>query len=235
MIKKNSKEQEFKNFEDLSQEWWNPKGKFKILHQILPLRIRYILDNIDNNNISNLTILDLGCGGGLTCEPLARLGANLTGIDFVQKNIKVAKDHSINSNLNINYVNADLEKIKFKKKYDVVLLLEVIEHLDNWPSLIKKIKKILNPKGTLIISSINKTYLSKIFAIDVAENLLRWVPKNTHSYEKFVNPKNLKKILIKNKLLFTNIMGMNYNPIIREWKLNKEFYPINYFCTAKNN
>ena len=99
MNKNNSKNHEFDNFTDLALEWWDPNGKFKILHQILPLRMEYILKNIDTNNIKNFNILDLGCGGGLTCEPLARLGANVTGIDFIKKNIEVAKKHSLNSNL----------------------------------------------------------------------------------------------------------------------------------------
>ena len=233
MNKNNLKTQEFDNFTNLALEWWDPDGKFKILHQILPLRMEYILKNIDKDNISNLNILDLGCGGGLTCEPLARLGANVTGIDFIKKNIEVAKKHSFSSNLNIKYINKDLEKIEFQNKYDVVLLLEVIEHLNDWQSLIKKIKKILNPKGKLIISTINKTLLSKIFAIKIAENLLKWVPKNTHNYNNLIKPNVLKKTLAKNDLVFSNIMGMNYHPILREWKLNKSIHPINYFCTAE--
>ena len=235
MKKNNSKNHEFKHFTDLTQEWWNPNGKFKILHQILPLRIEYILANIDRDNVKHLNILDLGCGGGLTCEPLARLGANVTGIDFIKKNIQVAKKHSLNSNLNINYINKDLNEIELKNKYDVILLLEVIEHINDWQSLIKKIKKILKPKGKLIISTINKTFLSKIFAIQVAENILKWVPKNTHNYEKLIKPEELKKTLAKNDLLFLNIMGMNYHPIFREWKLSKDIYSINYFCTAEKN
>jgi 2-polyprenyl-6-hydroxyphenyl methylase/3-demethylubiquinone-9 3-methyltransferase len=235
MIKKNSKNHEYDNFTELSHEWWKPEGKFKILHQILPIRIEYILNNINRDNIKNLNILDLGCGGGLTCEPLARLGAKVTGIDFIKNNIDVAKKHAMTSNLNITYIKNDLNKIELKDKYDVVLLLEVIEHLDDWQLLIKKIKKILKPKAKLIISTINKTKYSKIFAIDIAENILGWVPKNTHNYQKLVDPKKLKIILIKNQLLFLNITGMNFNPILREWKLNKDFYPINYFCTAQNN
>ena len=235
MDKKYLKNQEFKNFSNLALDWWNPNGKFKILHQILPLRIEYILQNVKKDNLENLNILDLGCGGGLTCEPLARLGAKVTGIDFIPKNIEIAKKHSLISKLNIGYINSDLEDISFKEKYDVVLLLEVIEHLDGWKSLIKKIYKTLKPKGRLIISTINQNLLSKIFAIEVAENILNWVPKNTHNYKKFIDPKILKKTLIENNFMFQNIMGMNYNPILREWKLSKNYYPINYFCTVQKN
>ena len=233
MKKKNSKIQEFNNFTNLSEEWWKPNGKFRILHQILPLRIQYILNNIGKDNIKNFRILDMGCGGGLTCEPLAKLGANVTGIDFIKENIEIAKKHSFKSKLHINYLNQDLDQISLKNKYDVVLILEVIEHMEDWKLLIKKIKNILTPKGKLIISTINKTYLSKIFAILIAENLLKWVPKNTHNYDKLIKHEDLIKELNKNDLKFKNITGMNYHPISREWKLSKDKYSINYFCTAE--
>ena len=235
MNKKQSKNHEYENFSDLATEWWDQNGKFKLLHRILPLRIEYILKNINKKEINKQNILDLGCGGGLTCEPLAKLGATVTGVDFIKKNIEIAKKHSAYSNLKIKYINDDLNKIIFKEKYDLILLLEVIEHLDNWESLIKKISKIIKPNGKLIISTINKTYLSKIFAIEIAENLLNWVPKNTHNYDKLIDPQVLKKTLIKNNLSFLNIVGMNYNPIFREWRLNKKYYPMNYFCTAQKN
>ena len=135
MIKKISKTNEFENFSKLSQEWWNPEGKFKVIHRILPLRINYILNNIDQTKIKNFDILDLGCGGGLTCEPLSRVGAKVTGIDFIKKNIEIAKNHAKKENLNIQYLHQDLHKIKLKKKYDVILLLEVLEHLDFWENI----------------------------------------------------------------------------------------------------
>ena len=175
MIKKTSKIQEYKNFEKIATEWWKPKGKFKILHEILPTRIEYIKSNLKNKNIEKLEILDLGCGGGLTCEPLARLKAKVTGIDFVKENIEVAKNHAKLSNLKINYITQDLDKLNIKNKYDVILILEVIEHLDDWGKLILNIKKNLKPKGKIIISTINKNYLSKIFAIYVAENILKCI------------------------------------------------------------
>lgn len=235
MNKNELKNKEFNQFSKLAPEWWNPDGKFKILHEILPLRMEYILSNINKDSLKSLDILDLGCGGGLTCEPLARLGANVTGIDFVKQNIQIAKQHSLNNNLNINYINQDLDKIKFEYKYDVVLLLEVIEHLDNWQSLITKVSKILKPKGRLIISTINKNILSKIFAIKFAENVLNWVPKNTHEYDKLIKPEILKQTILKNNMLFLKITGLNYNPIIRKWKLSNKRYNINYFCTAEKN
>ena len=234
-MKKISKNQEFSNFDKLAAEWWNPRGKFKILHEILPIRMDYILKNIDIKINNSFEILDLGCGGGLTCEPLSRLGAKVTGIDFVPKNIEIAKNHANISALEIEYFSKDLNKIEFKKKYDLVLLLEVIEHLDDWEHLIMKIRKILKPKGKLIISTINKTKLSKIFAIYMAENILKWVPKNTHNYEKLIDLEYLKKILKDNNFKITNISGMNYNPLFKQWKLSKDFHPMNYFCTSEIN
>lgn len=235
MIKKTSKIQEYKKFKKIALEWWKPKGKFKILHEILPIRIEYIKSNIKKKSIENLDILDLGCGGGLTCEPLAKLKAKVTGVDFIKENIEVAKNHAKLSNLEINYMIQDLDKINIKTKYDVILILEVIEHLDDWEKLILNIKKNLKPKGKIIISTINKNYLSKIFAIYVAENILKWIPKNTHDYQKLVNPKNLKEFLMKNGFAIENVTGMNFNPLANKWKLSKKNFSINYFCTATLN
>ena len=233
MNKKKSKKQEYNNFSSIAEEWWKPDGKFKILHKILPIRIEYILNKIDNNKIKNLEILDLGCGGGLTCEPLARLGASVTGVDFVEENIKVAKNHAIQSSLNIKYFHNDIESIAIKKKYDLILILEVLEHLDNWELLIKRIKKNLKPRGKIVFSTINKTQLAKITSIFIAEYILNWIPKNTHDYNKLIKPKDLIQVLKKNNFKINNIEGMNFNPLTHEWNLSKNFYPINYFCTAE--
>ena len=233
MSKNTSKKQEFDHFSKLATEWWKKDGEFKILHQIMPLRIQYILDNI--KKIENLDILDLGCGGGLSCEPLSRLKANVTGIDFIKENINIAKKHALKSNLDIEYIHADLEALNIKKKYDLILMLEVIEHIDSWEQLISQIKKNLKPKGSIIFSSINKTQLSKFFAIYVAENLLNWIPKNTHNFNKLVSPKKLEKILIQNNFIIKNITGMNFNPFTKQWTLIRNVYPINYFCTATIN
>jgi 2-polyprenyl-6-hydroxyphenyl methylase / 3-demethylubiquinone-9 3-methyltransferase len=235
MNKKNSKSSEFKNFSDLALEWWNPNGKFKILHEILPLRMDYILKNTNKKNVINLDILDLGCGGGLTSEPLARLGAKVTGIDFIEKNITVAKNHAKLSKLKINYIHSNITKILIKKKFDVILVLEVLEHLRDWENLIYKLKMNLKPNGRLILSTINQTLLAKFFGIYVAEKVLKWVPDKTHHYKYLIKPEKLKSVLNYNQFKVLNIQGMNYNPVLRQWKLNKNFFPINYFCTAKLN
>ena len=231
MMNIKSKNEEFAFFNQLSDEWWNENGKFKILHQIKSHRMHYILDQINNRNIRNLKILDVGCGGGIICEPLARLGAKVTGIDFAPNNIIAAKMHSKKNKLKINYINKDIEKSKLDEKFDIILMFEVLEHLDNWKKTIKNIKKNLNKNGLIIISTINRNLLSKLFAINIAENILNWIPKGTHDYNKLIKPEELKRILLKEKFNFNNIKGLVFNPINREWKLSKN-YMINYFCTA---
>ena len=231
MMNIKSKNEEFAFFNQLSDEWWNENGKFKILHQIKSHRMSYILDQINNRNIRNLKILDVGCGGGIICEPLAKLGARVTGIDFAPNNIIAAKIHSKKNKLKINYINKDIEKSKLDEKFDIILMFEVLEHLDNWKKTIKNIKKNLNKNGLIIISTINRNLLSKLFAINIAENILNWIPKGTHDYNKLIKPEELKKILLKEKFNFNNIKGLVFNPLNREWKLSKN-YMINYFCTA---
>jgi len=231
MMNIKSKKEEFSLFNQLSDEWWNENGKFKILHQIKSHRMSYILEQIKNRDIKNLKILDVGCGGGIICEPLARLGAKVTGVDFAPNNIRAAKLHSKRSNLKINYIYKDIEKSKLDEKFDIILMFEVLEHLDNWKKTIKNIKKNLNKNGIIIFSTINRNLLSKLFAIDIAENILNWIPKGTHDYNKLIKPEELKKILIKENFHFNNVKGLVFDPLKREWKLSNN-YMINYFCSA---
>jgi len=231
MMNIKSKNEEFTLFNQLSDEWWNENGKFKILHQIKRHRMTYILDQIGNRDIKNLKILDVGCGGGIICEPLARLGAKVTGIDFAPNNIRAAKIHSKKNKLKIKYIHKDVEKSKLYEKFDVILMFEVLEHLDDWKKTIKKIKKNLNTNGLIIISTINRNSLSKLFAIRIAENILKWIPKGTHDYYKLIKPEELKKTLTQENFHFKNIKGLVFDPLSGEWKLSKN-YMINYFCTA---
>ena len=231
MMNIKSKNQEFALFNQLSDEWWNEDGKFKILHQIKSHRMTYILEQTNDRNIKNLKILDVGCGGGIICEPLARLGAKVTGIDFSPNNIKAAKIHSKKNKLEINYIHKDIETSKLEEKFDIILMFEVLEHLDNWKKTIKNIKKNLNKNGIIVISTINRNLFSKLFAINIAENILNWIPKGTHDYNKLIKPEELKKTLSKENFHFNNIKGLVFDPLNREWKLSKN-YMINYFCTA---
>ncbi len=221
---------EYELFNKLSKEWWDENGKFKVLHQIRPIRIKYILDQLNNNNLKNMDILDLGCGGGLVCESLSRLGAKVTGIDFAEKNIEVAKIHAVKNNLNINYIHADIENLDLKKKFDLIIMFEVLEHLNNWKNLLIDIKKYLKKNGLIIISTINRNLISKYSAIYIAENILGWIPKGTHSYEKFIKPEEIEYFMKDNKLFLNDMKGLVYNPTSLDWRLSKNTM-INYFCT----
>ena len=241
MIKKTSKTSEFNHFKSLADEWWNPNGKYKILHTLTPIRINYIKNKLFNKNqlikyskksFSNFNILDLGCGGGLVCEPLARLGVNITGIDFVKQNIISAKKHAKKLNLDIKYFHQNLNNLKLKKQYDAVLILEVLEHIEDWKKIIIKARKLLKPRGKIIISTINRNFFSKLFAIFIAENILNWVPKKTHTYSKLIKPEELKPFLNKNKINVTDVTGLIFNPLSGQWMLDKNNCLINYFCTA---
>ena len=216
-------------FKSLSEEWWNENGKFKILHKIRPIRVKYILDQMNKKKLKNLDILDLGCGGGLVSESLSRLGANVTGIDFVKNNIEVAKQHSNKKKLKINYKYANIETLKIKKKYDLIIMYEILEHLDNWEYFLLNISENLKNKGILVISTINRNILSKFATIYLAENVLRWIPKGTHTYEKYIKPQEITNCLESKNFILKNLKGLVYNPIDMDWKLSNNT-TINYFC-----
>ena len=217
-------------FKSLSEEWWNENGKFKILHKIRPIRLKYILDQMNKKKLKNLDILDVGCGGGLVSESLSRLGANVTGIDFVKNNIRVAKQHSNKKKLKINYKYANIETLKIKKKYDLIIMYEILEHLDNWEYFLLNISKNLKSKGILVISTINRNILSKFATIYLAENVLRWIPRGTHTYEKYIKPQEITNCLESKNFILKSLKGLVYNPIDMDWKLSNNTN-INYFCT----
>ena len=200
--------QEIEKFSKIADEWWNPQGKYRPLHKFNPARIQYIKENIIehfkvNNKSSpckNLDILDIGCGGGLLCEPLSRLGANVTGIDASKKNINVAKIHSKKNKLKINYICSSPENLILKKKFDVILNMEVVEHVDDVNFFIKKSSEFLKKGGLMFVATLNKTLKSYIFGIIGAEYILRWLPIGTHDWDKFIEPSKLIKILENNSL-----------------------------------
>jgi len=233
---------EYSKFNSIASQWWDENGNFSILHKINHIRIRYIIDQIEKTKkkdilnkkyFKQIEIIDIGCGGGLVCEPLARLGAKVSGLDFVKKNIQIAKQHALRENLNINYFLSNIDNLKLKKKYDVILLLEVIEHLNYWEETIQKTNHYLKPGGIIIISSINRNILSAITALFFAERIFKWIPKGTHNYNKLVKPEELMNILKKNKFNVSDLTGMIFNPLKRNWSLSKKNTRINYFCTAQ--
>ena len=221
---------EIEKFSQIAEEWWSPNGKFKPLHRFNPIRIKYIKDNIIKDfkinhsklPLKGLDILDIGCGGGLLSEPMARLGANVIGIDASKKNISVAKIHLKKSNLNIRYYNSSPEKFKTKKKFDIILNMEIVEHVDDVSVFINHTSKFLKKSGIMFIATLNQTLKSYLFAIIGAEYILRWLPVGTHEWDKFVKPENLINICKKNSLILKKIDGIKFNPVLDQWKISKD-------------
>ena len=233
---------EIDKFSKMADEWWDPEGKFKPLHKFNPTRIKYIKENIIKNfklknkfkPLSGINILDIGCGGGLLSEPMSRMGANVTGIDASQKNIKIAKLHSKKNKLKINYLCSSPEKLKIKKKFDVILNMEIVEHVEDIDFFLKSCSKLLKKNGLMFVATINKTLKSYIFAIVGAEYVLRWLPIGTHEWEKFVKPEDLKKILMKYDLSINKLEGMNFNIIKDEWSISRDL-SVNYIAKFIKN
>ena len=233
---------EIEKFSAIAAEWWNPNGKFKPLHKFNPIRIKYIKDNIINNFKLNLTnkplkkinILDIGCGGGLLSEPMSRLGASVTGIDASKKNIEIAKLHSKTNKLKINYMCASPETLKTKIKFDVILNMEIIEHVKDIDLFIKESSNLLKKNGLMFIATLNKTLKSYLFAIVGAEYILNWLPIGTHDWNKFVKPENIIKICKKNNLHIKKIDGMKINLLNNQWSLSKD-NSVNYIAKFKKN
>ena len=193
---------EIEKFSKFADEWWNIHGKFKPLHKFNPVRIKYIKEKVvDHYNLKsklqplkNIELLDIGCGGGLLSEPMCRLGAKVTAIDASQKNIDVAIYHSKKNNLKINYLCSSPEKVNLKKKFDVILNMEIIEHVDDLNFFLNKSSFLLKKNGLMFVATLNKTLKSYFFAIIGAEYILRWLPIGTHNWNKFVPPDELIKI-----------------------------------------
>ena len=233
---------EIEKFSKMAAEWWDPSGKFKPLHKFNPIRIRYIKENIINSfklkskkkPLDKINILDIGCGGGLLSEPMTRLGANVTGIDASSKNINIAKLHAKKNKLKINYLCSSPEKLKIQKKFDVILNMEIVEHVEDIELFLKSSSNLLKKNGLMFIATINKTLKSYIFAIVGAEYILRWLPIGTHEWEKFVKPEDLKKILYKNNLSLSKLDGMNFDIIKDQWKISNDL-SVNYIAKFLKN
>ena len=233
---------EIEKFSNMAAEWWDPEGKFKPLHKFNPIRIKYIKENIVKEfqlknkkyPLSGINVLDIGCGGGLLSEPMCRLGANVTAIDASNKNIAIANLHAKKDNLKINYICSSPEKLKTTKKFDVILNMEIVEHVEDVDFFLKSCANLLKKNGLMFVATINKTLKSYIFAIVGAEYVLRWLPIGTHEWEKFVKPEELKSILIKNNLNLKKIDGMNFNILKDEWNVSKDL-SVNYIAEFKKN
>ncbi len=226
---------EIEKFSKIAEEWWDPEGKFKPLHKFNPIRISYIKNNIiqsfklknKNKPLEKVKILDIGCGGGLLCEPMSRLGADVIGIDASDKNINVAKLHAKKNNLDIEYLCATPETFKTDMKFDVILNMEIVEHVENVDFFLKSSSELLKKNGLMFVATLNKTLKSYLFAIIGAEYILNWLPIGTHEWEKFVKPEDLTNILNKYKLNLESLDGMKYNLFKDEWAVSKD-KSINY-------
>tara|TARA_Y100001980_G_C14479510_1_gene258252 strand:+ start:166 stop:894 length:729 start_codon:yes stop_codon:yes gene_type:complete len=231
---------EIDKFSKLATEWWDPNGKFKPLHKFNPIRLNYIKESIkekfekkkEPTVLKNFKILDIGCGGGLLCEPLSKLGARVVGIDASEKNIKIAKTHAKKNNLKIDYYCASPENFISKKKFDVVLNMEIVEHVEDVNLFLKESSKFLKKDGIMFVATLNKTLKSYIFAILGAEYFLRWLPIGTHDWNMFIEPNKLEEICEKNSLILDELHGVKYNFFSGNWNLSSDDN-VNYIARFK--
>lgn len=233
---------EIAKFTAMAEEWWSPTGKFKPLHKFNPVRLGYIREHLlahfgrDGTAMrpfDGLTILDVGCGGGLLCEPLARLGATVTGVDAAERNIAIARLHAENSGLDIDYRATTSETLAAAgEKYDMVLNMEVVEHVDNVPLYMKSCADLVKPGGLALTATLNRTARAYALAIVGAERVLRWLPKGTHDWNKFLTPDEIKTLLTRNGLRVTGETGVVFHPLADEWRRSRDM-GVNYMVMAE--
>ena len=237
MKKDTINKKEIDKFSKLADEWWDPEGKFKPLHNFNPVRLKYIKDTITKKfgnkseklPLKNIKILDIGCGGGLLSEPLSRLGAKVTGIDASDRNIKIAKMHLKKSKLDIDYYCSSPDKFVAKEKFDVVLNMEIVEHVENVDFFLLKSSELLKKDGLMFIATLNKTLKSYVFAIIGAEYILKWLPIGTHDWNKFLKPDDLINICKNNSLNLNNLIGVKFDILKNEWIVSND-KSINYLA-----
>ena len=237
MKKDTINKKEIDKFSKLADEWWDPEGKFKPLHNFNPVRLKYIKDTIvkkfGNKSkilpLKDIKILDIGCGGGLLSEPLSRLGATVTGIDASDRNIKIAKMHLEKSKLDIDYYCSSPDKFIAKEKFDVVLNMEIVEHVDNVDFFLFKSSELLKKNGLMFIATLNKTLKSYVFAIIGAEYILKWLPIGTHDWNKFLKPGDLINICKNNSLSLNNLIGVKFDILKNEWIVSEDS-SVNYLA-----
>ena len=232
---------EIAKFSKLSEEWWNPSGKMAPLHKINPMRLAYIRDaaarkferNVKSLNcLSGLRVLDIGCGAGLLCEPLSRLGAQMIGVDPSASNIAAAKLHAEKGHLSIDYRCTTVEEMDLRERFDIVLAMEVVEHVSDVGLFLSRCAAMLKPGGMMVVSTINRNWKSFALAIVGAEYILRWLPRGTHQWEKFVTPDELAKYLLDNRLVITGETGVVYSPFLDRWSLSSDM-DVNYMVIAE--
>lgn len=235
--------EEVARFTAMADAWWDPTGKFRPLHQLNPARIQFIKDNVcrhfalDANAdlpFKGLDVLDVGCGGGLLSEPMARLGANMTSIDAGEKNVEIAKIHAAQTGLDIDYRNVLPEDLAREgKRFDVVLNMEVIEHVSDPELFMAASSSVLKENGVMVLSTMNRNIKSLLLGKVAAEYLLRWLPVGTHDWKKFMKPSELVRLVRPYGLEFTDLQGMVYNPFKDVWSLSKTDLDVNYLAFAE--
>ena len=234
---------EIEKFSKMASEVWNKNGKYKPLHLFNPARIEFIKDklisyfDLNSNSqkpLKKLKILDIGCGGGLLCEPLNKLGATITGIDASKNNIEVAKLHSKEMNLDIKYIHCSPENLNLQNEYNVVLAMEVVEHLLDINIFMQNCSKLIKKNGIMFVATLNKNLKSYIFGIVGAEYILRWLPIGTHDWDKFLTPQNLESIVCNNNFLADETVGMKFNLLSSKWSVSDDT-SVNYISTFFKN
>jgi len=230
---------EIEHFSKDAPRWWDENGPFRPLHRLNPVRLRYIREQIerhyglDSHNLATfkgLSVLDIGCGGGLVCEPMARLGAAVTGMDADAQAVEVARQHAKQGGLRIDYKTGSTENLE--KTFDVVLALEIVEHVNDGDQFVNNCVDLCKPGGIIIFSTLNRTAKSFALGIVAAEYLLRWVPQGTHQWKKFVRPSELARAIRNAGAKESNIRGLNFNPLKNEFELSDQT-SVNYFMTAE--
>ncbi|MFC5759195.1 bifunctional 2-polyprenyl-6-hydroxyphenol methylase/3-demethylubiquinol 3-O-methyltransferase UbiG [Rhizobium sp. GCM10022189] len=233
---------EVDRFSAMAAEWWSPTGKFKPLHKFNPVRLAYIRDKAAEHFSRNarsakplegLRVLDIGCGGGLLSEPVARMGADVVGADPSEKNIGIASTHARASGVAVDYRAVTAEQLaEAGETFDIVLNMEVVEHVADVELFMNTCAGMVRPGGLMFVATINRTMKAAALAIFAAENVLRWLPRGTHQYEKLVRPQELEKPLAANGLEIVDRTGVFFNPLANQWNLSKDM-DVNYMLLAK--
>jgi len=229
---------EIKRFSRIAEEWWDPKGKFAQLHQLNPVRLGYIRDRaarhwkrdpLSGSPLEGLSLLDIGCGGGLLCEPMARLGATVSGIDAAERNVAIARQHAEGQGLAIDYRETTAEAMAADgRQFDIVLALEIVEHVADIDLFLKSCGRLTKPGGLVFLSTLNRTAKAWALAIAGAEYVLRWLPRGTHDWKKFLKPSEVVRGLRSGGVEAEEIVGVVYSPLSRAWSLNKRDLDVNY-------
>ena len=233
---------EIERFAALAEEWWDPHGAFRPLHKLNPARLEYLRDGICRHfgrdshaprPLSGLTFVDIGCGGGLIAEPMARLGAKVTGIDATEKNVGVAALHARQMGLEIDYRFAAAEELAAEgKRFDVVLNLEVIEHVADVDAFLTACRQLIKPDGVMVFSTLNRTAKAFALAIIGAEYVMRWLPPGTHDWQKFLKPSELSAAMRDSGFMVADLAGLAYSPISDAWRVTRDV-SVNYLGLAR--